>query len=81
MGQLLVRGLDDRLIQVLKQRAQRAGRSVEAEHRAVLEAVLSPEAESFAETAARMRGRTPQQGTDSADLDRADRDRNHGKRG
>jgi hypothetical protein len=33
MGQPIVRGLDDRLVRTLKQRAVRAGRSTEAEHR------------------------------------------------
>jgi antitoxin FitA len=77
MGQLIVRGLDDRLIQALKQRAVRAGRSAEAEHRAILEQVLRPETETFAEAAARLRARTPPQSTDSTDLVRQDRDRAH----
>jgi antitoxin FitA len=77
MGQLIVRGLDDRLIRALKQRAVRAGRSAEAEHRAILEHALRSETESFAEAAARLRARTPPQSTDSADLLRRDRDRDH----
>lgn len=41
MGQLIARGLDDRLVQSLKQRAARSGRSAEAEHRrAILEQAL-----------------------------------------
>ncbi|APT60125.1 MULTISPECIES: FitA-like ribbon-helix-helix domain-containing protein [Roseomonas] len=79
MGQLLVRGLDDRLIQTLRQRAARSGRSVEAEHRALLEQVLGPEAETFADVAARLRAQSPPQSTDSADLLRADRDREQGR--
>lgn len=78
MGQLIVRGLDDRLIQTLKQRAARVGRSAEAEHRSILEQALRPEMETFAEAAVRMRQRTPAQSTDSADLVRLDRDRDHG---
>jgi antitoxin FitA len=77
MGQLIVRGLDDRLIQSLKQRAARAGRSAEAEHRAILEQALRPETEPFAAAAARLRARTPPQATDSAALIRQDRDRDH----
>jgi plasmid stability protein len=77
LGQLIVRGLDDRLILALKQRAARAGRAAEAEHRAILEAALRPETEDFATAAARMRARTPPQTTDSADLIRRDRDRGH----
>jgi antitoxin FitA len=77
MGQLIVRGLDDRLIQALKQRAARAGRAAEAEHRAILEQALRGETETFAEAAARLRARTPPQTTSSADLIRRDRDRDH----
>ena len=77
MGQLIVRGLDDRLIQTLKQRAALVGRSAEAEHRAILEQALRHETEPFAEAAARLRARTPPQATDSADLVRQDRDRDH----
>ena len=78
MGQLLVRGLDDTLIATLRQRAARHGRSVEAEHRAILERALAPEMESFAAAAARLRARTPPQTSDSADIVRQDRDRDHG---
>nr|WP_294531319.1 hypothetical protein [uncultured Rhodopila sp.] len=77
MGQLIVRGLDDRLIRTLKQRAARTGRSAEAEHRIILEQALAPETETFAEAAARLRARTPTQATDSVDLIREDRDRDH----
>jgi len=77
MGQLIVRGLDDHLIRTLKQRAARLGRSAEAEHRAILEQALRPESESFADAAARLRARTPSQRTDSADVIRRDRDRDH----
>jgi plasmid stability protein len=77
MGQLIVRGLEDGLIQALKRRAARIGRSAEAEHRAILEQALRPETETFAQTAARLRARTPPQTTDSTDLIRRDRDRNH----
>jgi plasmid stability protein len=75
MGQLIVRGLDDRLIRSLKERAARLGRSAEAEHRRILEEALSGEMESFAEAAARLRARTPPQSTDSTDLIRQSRDR------
>ena len=79
MGQLIVRGLDDAIIQALKQRATRAGRAAEAEHRAILEQALRPETESFAQAAARLRARTPPQTTDSTDIVRLDRDRDHTK--
>ncbi|HEY5300950.1 MAG TPA: hypothetical protein VIJ55_09770 [Acetobacteraceae bacterium] len=77
MGQLLVRGLDDRLIHSLKQRAISHGRSVEAEHRAILEAALGSEGESFFDRVARLRARTPPCTLDSADLIRFDRDHNY----
>jgi antitoxin FitA len=77
MGQLIVRGLDDRLIRALKLRAARAGRSAEAEHRAILEQALQGETETFAEAATRLRARTPPQTTNSADLIRRDRDRDY----
>jgi antitoxin FitA len=80
MGQLIVRGLDDRMIQRRKQRATRVGRSAEAEHRAVLEQVLRPESQTFAEVAARLRADTPAQATDGADLIRQDRERDHAGR-
>jgi plasmid stability protein len=77
MGQLIVRGLDDRIVRALKERAARAGRSAEAEHRAILEQALRGETESFAEAAARLRARTPPQTTKTEDLIRRDRDRDH----
>ncbi|HEX5325180.1 MAG TPA: hypothetical protein VFW75_00790 [Acetobacteraceae bacterium] len=77
MGQLLVRGLDDRLIRSLKERAARNGRSVEAEHRAILEVALGSPAQTFAERAARLRARLPPSTLDSTDLIREDRDRDY----
>ncbi len=77
MGQLLVRGLDDQLIATLKRRATRHGRSVEAEHRAILERALEPEMETFAEAAAQLRARTPKQTSDSAQIIRQNRNRDH----
>ena len=43
MAQLLVRHLDRRLVQTLKERAAHRGHSAEAEHRAILEAALLDE--------------------------------------
>jgi antitoxin FitA len=40
MAQLLVRDLEDDVVQALRERAAKNGRSVEAEHRALLRAVL-----------------------------------------
>lgn len=76
MAQLLVRKVDDDLVARLKQRAAAAGRSVEAEHRAILEEALRPGRGSFAERAARLRAELEgRETTDSAELIRADRDR------
>ena len=50
MASLVVRNLDQRIVDALKQRAARHGRSAEAEHRALLEALLlKPMAKSFTE--------------------------------
>ena len=50
MANLVVRNLDPRIVDALKQRAARHGRSAESEHRALLEEVLvlTPK-KSFAE--------------------------------
>ena len=40
MANLLVRGIDDELVQRLRKQAAAHGRSVEAEHRAILAAAL-----------------------------------------
>ena len=50
MANLVVRNLDQRIVDALKQRATRHGRSAEAEHRALLEdLLLRPKRKSFAE--------------------------------
>jgi len=55
-GSLHVRNLDGELIQRLKRRAARHGRSAEAEHREILRAALASESEtSFEELAAQLR--------------------------
>lgn len=66
MPDLLVRGLDEALVQRLKQRAAAHHRSAEAEHRAILAAALQgPPRRSFASLLAAM----PDVGTD-ADFER-----------
>ncbi len=51
MANLVVRNLDQHIVDALKQRATRHGRSAEAEHRALLEeSLLRPKKKSFAET-------------------------------
>jgi plasmid stability protein len=56
MANLVVRNLDQRIVDALKQRAARHGRSAEAEHRAILEEVLlgNPKEKSLAEALASM---------------------------
>ncbi len=55
MANLLVRNLDQRIVDALKQRAAQHGRSAEAEHRALLEELLfKPKGKSFAEALAAM---------------------------
>ena len=79
MATLLVRELDDELVRLLKQRANSHARSAEAEHRAILEAALRPEGESFAVRARRLREETQDRPhTDSTLVIRAERDRRWG---
>jgi plasmid stability protein len=62
MSNLIVRNLDQELVQKLKQRAAAHSRSAEAEHRAILQAALSPtRRRSLASVLARM----PDVGTDA----------------
>lgn len=78
MGQLLVRGLDDEVVTLLRQRASANGRSVEAEHRAIFEAAVRPEGEPIWLQAQRVRERIEAEtgglGSDSAEVIRHHRD-------
>ena len=68
MANLVVRNLDDEIVQALKERAVRHKRSAEAEHRAILEQVLlRPRRKSFAQVLASM----PDVGRDE-DFERVD---------
>ncbi len=50
MASLVVRNLEQQIVDALKQRAARHGRSAEAEHRALLEeSLLQPKRKLFAE--------------------------------
>lgn len=61
MAQLVVRNLDDEVVQRLKVRAAASGRSAEEEHRQILQAALTgPKRRSLAEVLAEM----PNVGTD-----------------
>ncbi len=79
MGQLLVRNVDDRVIEALKTRAARQGRSLEAETRVILERAAAERVVDVAEARARAdRIRLGREGGphgDSAALVREDRDR------
>ena len=62
MASLVVRNLDPRIVDALKRRAAKHGRSAEAEHRALLEELLlQPKRKRFAEVLASM----PNVGDDS----------------
>jgi plasmid stability protein len=53
MASLVVRNLEQQIVDALKQRAARHGRSAEAEHRALLEeSLLRPKGRLFAEALA-----------------------------
>ncbi len=75
MSQLLVRNVPESVVTALKRRAKVSGRSVEAEHRLLLQEALKPRLEKFVQRAAYWREKTKGRiKTDSADLIRADRD-------
>ena len=68
MASLLVRGIDEALVQSLRQQAAAHGRSAEAEHRDILaRALRRPKRRSFAQALMDM----PEVGED-ADFERAD---------
>jgi len=68
MADLLVRGVEDAIVQALKKRASAHGRSAEAEHRAILSAaLLTPQRRNLADLLAAM----PDVGED-ADFQRMD---------
>ena len=77
MGQLLIRGLDDRLIQLLRDEPPATAGPWRAEHRAILESTFASERETFAERADRLRASIPPSTLDSADLIREDCDRDY----
>jgi plasmid stability protein len=82
MAQLTVRSVPPAVVSALKARAARAGRSAEAEHRRILEEVLSEApaaADFFAEARAR-RIRLPAGAPDTTALLRSDRDRDDPER-
>jgi plasmid stability protein len=82
MAQLTVRNVPTAVVNALKARAARAGRSAEAEHRRILEEALSDgpaAADFFAEAGAR-RVRVPPGAHDTTTLLSGDRDGNDPER-
>ncbi len=78
MAQVLVRNLDDKVVARLKKRAERQGRSLQAEVKTILEEAAKEETGDFWEAAERIRERLKRSGrkfSDSAALIREDRDR------
>jgi len=76
MAQVLIRNLDDAVVQRLKDRASARGWSLEQELRTILTGAARMDEEEFLRRAAELRaqqGDRPQ--TDSANLIREDRDR------
>jgi plasmid stability protein len=76
MAQVLVRGLADDVVERLKARAKRNGRSLEAELRLVLEESAQEDPGSFWEEADRIRASLADRTfSDSTELIREDRER------
>lgn len=79
VSQLTVRSLSPDLVRLLKIRAAHNSRSAEAEHRRILEQALRPSATEFLARTAALRAETRGRVlSDSAELIREDRDRDHG---
>jgi plasmid stability protein len=74
MGEIILRDVEDSLVQELRRSAERHGRSLEEELREILRrATGRAKAEALA-TAERIRAGAPVQTTDSTDFIRQDRD-------
>jgi plasmid stability protein len=76
VAQLTVRRVDDRIVRALRDRAARAGRSAEAEHRRILEEVLGGGNAGIFEELRSRRIRLPPGARSTTDLLRSDRERN-----
>ena len=75
MAQVLVRQLEDRVVEALKARARRNHRSLEEELRAILTAAAKPDRKEFWRLADEIRSRSKSTGPDSTELIREDRGR------
>jgi plasmid stability protein len=74
VGQILVRNLDDALIERLKKKAQARGASLEQTLRQILAEAAKPSRQEIADEARRIRERIGQVSGDSTALIREDRD-------
>ena len=75
MAQLTVRSIPDRIVQALRVRAARHGRSAEAEHRLILAQTLENETTDFWARAELSRVGSRRQRSDSGRLQREMRDK------
>jgi plasmid stability protein len=74
MADLLIRGLDDDVVRMLKGRAESKGRSLNAEVKAMISRDLRYTPAEFSEIARRLRAETGPVPGDSTDIVRHDRD-------
>jgi plasmid stability protein len=75
MAQVIIRNLNEEVVERLKQRAQSRGLSLEQQLRDILTAASEPSREEIKAELARIRAMTPRRlQTDSAELIREDRD-------
>jgi plasmid stability protein len=81
MGQIIVRNLDDAVVERLKQKAKRNNTSLEQTARDALTTAATPEREDLAAFAAEMRAKTAERKPklDVVALIRHDRDTDHGR--
>jgi antitoxin FitA len=77
MKHLVLDGLPDGLVEALQRRAVVNGRSVEAEHKVILEQVLGWPRPTAQETARQLREGTGNIGTESGETVRKQRDARH----
>lgn len=75
MGQVLVRNLEDRVLESLRIKAELNGNSLEAQLRLILTQAAGLTGPEKVALARRMQSLSPAQMTDSTDLIREDRDR------
>jgi plasmid stability protein len=75
MGQLIIRNLDDEVIETLRDRAKKAKKSLEQSVREILIASARPDKQRLLEEMRRFRSGIPPTVLDATDLVREDRDR------